>query len=352
MVAIDKVIAPESSFSHNMLTFEALFLLGACSLLLLGNQTQLVKNLAMVFSGIVLEALPFMLLGSVAGGLIEVYVSQERLIARLPKRRWLVVFAAAALGIVCPVCECAVVPVVRRLLGKGIPFPAAVAFLLGAPLVNPIVGASTAVAYSYSGSVALIRLSLGYVIAVAAGLAMGWLFPEGSALISRKFAPHQHKHDCGCGCDHSDTDHLAAHPGRQGIMNAFRHASADFLEVGHFLVLGAFIAALAQTVIARQSLAHFGRSPLSAIALMMLLAVGLNICSQADAFIAASFRNVLPFSAQMAFMLLGPMLDLKLIFMYTGIFRRKAIVMFAIVIALMVFLAVCGVQVMLPGGPR
>jgi uncharacterized membrane protein YraQ (UPF0718 family) len=262
MVATDKVIAPESSFSNNMLTFEALFLLSACALLLLGNETHLVKNLATVFSGIVLEALPFMLLGSLAGGLIEVYVSRERLIARLPKSRWLVVFSAAALGIACPVCECAVVPGVRRLLGKGIPFPAAVAFLLGAPLVNPIVGVSTAVAYSYSGSVALSRLSLGYVIAVAAGLAMGWLFPEGSALISRKAVRDQHKHECGCGCDHSDTDHLAAHPGRQGIMNAFRHASADFLEVGHFLVLGAFIAALAQTVIARQSLAHFGSSPI------------------------------------------------------------------------------------------
>src|ERR1700681_375344 len=109
MVASDTVLAPESSFSNNMLTFEALFLLGACSLLLLGNQTQLVKNLATVFSGIVLEAVPFM--------------------------------------------------------------------LLAAPLVPPIVGVSTAVAYSYSGSVALIRLSLGYAIAVAAGLVMGWLFP-------------------------------------------------------------------------------------------------------------------------------------------------------------------------------
>jgi uncharacterized protein len=241
---------------------------------------------------------------------------------------------------------------VRRLLGKGIPFPAAVAFLLGAPLVNPIVGVATAVAFSYSGSVALIRLSLGYAIAVAAGLVMGWLFPEGSALISRMAVSHQYKHDCGCGCDHSDNDHLAAHPGRQGIMSAFRHASTDFLEVGHFLVLGAFIAALAQTVIARQSLAHFGSSPISAIALMMMLAVGLNICSQADAFIAASFRSVLPFSAQMAFMLLGPMLDLKLIFMYTGIFRRKAIAIFAVVIVMLVFLAVCVLQIMLPAGPR
>ena len=90
MHASGQVTTQESPFSNNMLTFEALFLLGAAALLLLGNQTQLVKNLATVFSGIVLEALPFMLLGSLAGGLIEVYVSRERLIARLPKSRWLV----------------------------------------------------------------------------------------------------------------------------------------------------------------------------------------------------------------------------------------------------------------------
>ena len=345
---------PESTFGQNALTFEALFLLGSCALLLLGNRSQSVLNLATVFAGIVLEALPFMLLGSLAGGVIEVYVSRERLIARLPKSRWLVVFAAAALGVACPVCECAVVPVVRRLLGKGIPFPAAVAFLLGAPLVNPIVGVSTAVAYGFSGSVAVIRLSLGYAIAVAAGLLMGWLFPGGRALLPAKPPGHGHNPDggCGCGCDHADADHLAAHPGRQGVVNAFRHASADFLEVGHFLVLGAFIAALAQTFVPRQSLSQFTGSPILAIVLMMLLAVGLNICSQADAFIAASFRNILPFSAQMAFMLLGPMLDLKLIFMYTGIFRRKAIAVFAVVVALLVFQAVCALHFLLPAVSR
>jgi uncharacterized membrane protein YraQ (UPF0718 family) len=337
-----------------MSTFEGLFLLGASALLLLGNHHQSVKNLATVFVGIILEALPFMLLGSLAGGLIEVYISRERLIAWLPKSRWLSTLAAAALGVVCPVCECAVVPVVRRLLGKGIPFPAAVAFLLGAPLVNPIVGASTAVAYGFNGSVALIRLSLGYAIAVAAGLTMGWLFPEGSALIAQKASGLRHDHDgdCDCGCDHTDHNQPTARPGWQRIMNAFRHASADFLQVGHFLVLGAFIAALAQTFIARQSLTQFADSPIFAIVLMMLLAVGLNICSQADAFIAASFRNILPFSAQMAFMLLGPMLDLKLVFMYTGIFRRRAIALFAVVVAMLVFQAVWVLQLTLPGGPR
>lgn len=329
-------------------TFEALFLLFVAALLLLGSQSQAIQNLATVFAGIVLEALPFMLLGSLAGGVIEVYVSRERLIARLPKKSWQVVLAAATLGMLCPICECAVVPVVRRLLRKGVPFPAAIAFLLGAPLVNPVVGMATAVAYSFSLKVALIRLLAGYLIAVSAGLIVGWLFPGDSALLSGESAEHEHG-DCGCGHSHATDHDYDHHPKRRRLFDALHHASGDFFEVGHFLVIGAFIAALCQTMVSRQSLVPLAASPLISIGLMMLLAVGLNICSQADAFIAASFRNIIPFPAQMAFMLLGPMLDLKLVFMYTKLFRKKTIFALAATVASLVFLACYLLNLLLPG---
>jgi len=325
-------------------TFQALFLLGVAALLLLGSESQAILNLATVFAGIILEALPFMLLGSLAGGIIEVYVSRERLIARLPKKHWQVVLAAASLGMLCPICECAVVPVVRRLLRKGIPLPAAIAFLLGAPLVNPVVGMATAVAYTFSVKVALIRLLAGYLIAVSAGLVVGWIFPADSALVQGVSSDHED--DCGCGHCHSPDHH---HHQRLRLVDALRHASGDFFEVGHFLVIGAFIAALCQTLVSRQSFLPLASSPLLAIALMMLLAVGLNICSQADAFIAASFRNIIPFPAQMAFMLLGPMLDLKLVLMFTGVFRKKAIFALAVTVVTLVFLSSYLLNRFLPG---
>jgi uncharacterized membrane protein YraQ (UPF0718 family) len=330
--------------------FELLFMIGALCMFFIGGNNLVVTSFATVFSGIVLEALPFMLLGSVAGGLIEVYVSRDRLISKLPRKTWQTVLAAAALGFVCPVCECAVVPIAKRLLGKGLPVPAVIAFLLGAPLVNPIVGISTAVAYSFSVPVALLRLVLGYLIAVAAGLIMGRLYPDKISLIAVKAETHVHSHSCGCG--HSDSYHLQSHHSRQGLMNAFRHASSDFMDVGQFLVIGAFIAALFQTVISRQSLAHFTSSPISAILVMMALAVALNICSEADAFVAASFRFVMPFSAQFAFMLLGPMLDIKLVLMYTGVFRRKAIGALSACVFIMVFLAVCCLHYLIPAGVK
>ena len=330
--------------------FELLFLAGSLLMLLIGGKSPVVTSFATVFSGIVLEALPFMLLGSLAGGLIEVYVSRDRLLSRLPRKTWQIVFIAAALGFVCPVCECAVVPVAKRLLGKGMPVPAVIAFLLGAPLVNPIVGISTAVAFSYNIPVALLRLASGYLIAVAAGLIMGRLYPDKSSLIADK--ADTHLHNPSCGCELSEGYHLKSHHSRHGLMNAFRHASADFIAVAQFLVIGAFIAALFQTVISRQSLAHLTTNPVSAILVMMALAVALNICSEADAFVAASFRFVMPFSAQFAFMLLGPMLDIKLALMYTGVFRRKAIGVLSVCVFAMVFLTACWLHYLIPAGVR
>jgi uncharacterized protein len=330
--------------------FELLFLVSSLCLLIIGSKNIMVTNFATVFSGIVMEALPFMLLGSLAGGLIEVYVSRDALIAKLPRKPWQTVFAAAALGFACPVCECAVVPVAKRLLGKGLPVPAVIAFLLGAPLVNPIVGLSTAVAYSFNGSVVLLRLVSGYFIAVSAGLIMGHFYPGKSALVADRTETHCHDHSCGC--SHGDAYHLKSHHSWRGLMNAFHHASGDFIEVGQFLVIGAFIAALFQTVISRQSLANITSSPISAIILMMLLAVALNICSEADAFVAASFNFILPFSAQFAFMLLGPMLDIKLLLMYTGVFHRKAIGLLSACVFLMVFIAACALHYLIPAGAR
>ena len=90
------------------------------------------------------------------------------------------------------------------------------------------------------------------------------------------------------------------------------HAASDFLEVAGFLVIGAFVAALVQSGIDRNYFLFLGEDSVLAVAAMMVLAVILNLCSAADAFVAASFRLTIPMSAQMAFMVLGPMLDLKL----------------------------------------
>ena len=310
----------------------ALFLVAALLFLPAGSDSAVLNSMAIVFVAIVLEAIPFMLVGALIGGLIEAFVSRERLTAILPKNGWRTVCVAAAAGILFPVCECAVVPVVRRLMGKGLPLSAAVSYLLAGPIVNPVVAASTALAYAFDWRVVALRLFLGYGIAVAIGLLIGRIFrDQASAIVEKAGAFEAAGHACCC----SHAQHSDDWVGKMGA--AFSHAKDDFLAVGHYLVIGAFIAALAQTFIERSAFLSIGNSPFLAVGLMMLLAILLNLCSEADAFIAASMQGLMPLSAQMAFMLTGPMFDLKLLLMYKAIFHRRMIVILASLILLMVF---------------
>jgi uncharacterized membrane protein YraQ (UPF0718 family) len=349
-----------------------LFLAAAILFLPTGRESAAISSLSIVFVSIVLEAIPFMLVGSLVGGFIEAFVSRERMAAWLPQKGWLTVCLAAAAGTIFPVCECAVVPVVRRLIGKGLPFSAAIAYLLGGPIVNPIVATSTALAYGFHWPMVILRLGLGYWLAVLIGTLMGGLFRRAEAVkdtgdilgsnpsscgcrhhilepphkgpsidlkqASPEFLCQVEQADCGCGHSHRS-------PGgwmdKAGL--AFSHAMDDFSAVGHYLVIGAFIAALCQTYIDRSSFLGLTAAPVLSVVLMMLLAILLNLCSEADAFIAASFQGLISIPAQMAFLLTGPMLDLKLLLMYQSVFKRKAIV----VLASLIFTAVLAISVVL-----
>lgn len=328
----------------------AVFLVAAFFFLPAGSDSSTLNSLAIVFISIVLEAIPFMLMGSLVGGVIEAFLSRERMTALLPKRGWQTVCVAAAAGILFPVCECAVVPVVRRLVGKGFPFAAAIGYLLGGPIVNPVVAASTALAYAFDWRVVTLRLIGGYVLAVVIGLVMGRLFQNVPALIRIGADPvpascgclhDPHAAACGCGSTHN-AETPVDWMDKAGA--AFIHAKNDFLAVGHYLVIGAFIAALAQTVVERSLFMKVANLPMISVLLMMSLAILLNLCSEADAFIAASFQGMMPVSAQLAFLLTGPMLDLKLLLMYRSLFTKRAIVALAGLVAVMVFLFSMGYE--------
>ena len=297
-----------------------------------------VRSFALVFGSIVLEALPFMLVGSFIGGLIEVFVSRERLTRHLPRHPLALTCVAASLGLLLPVCECAVVPVVRRLTRKGFPLSAAVAYLLGGPIMNPIVGASTLLAYAGDWRIVAARLGAGYAIAVGVGWLMGRLFAHRRALLTAS-ADSAHA-GCGCGHAHAHDPGLGAASIFARLVAALRHASDDFTAVAHYLVIGAAIAALAQTVVERRAVLELAAIPFLPAAAMMGLAILLNLCSEADAFIAASFRGLVPTHAQLAFLLTGPMFDLKLLLMYRTLFTRRAIGVLSVLILLAVALAV------------
>lgn len=311
---------------------QVLFLVSALSMAIFHSRSEAYATFAVIFSSIVLEAFPFMLLGTLLGGFMEVFLSREGLIRLLPKRKYDAIILSALLGILLPVCECAIVPVVRKFLKKGMPLGSAIAFLLAGPIVNPLVFASTYTAYAFSFETAVLRVTAGFFIAIGVALVIEVCLTKTQAL---KEDPVDH----GCSlCDAIENGPRLSF--LQKIRAALRHGALDFYDIGRFLIMGAFIAAALQTFIPREALTSIMAGPVAAIISMMVLAVALNLCSEADAFIAASFQSVgLPFSAQLAFMVLGPMLDIKLILMYLTVFKGRMIFLLSSLVILFVFLS-------------
>jgi hypothetical protein len=268
-----------------------------------------VTTLGVIFTSIVVEALPFILIGAVVSAAIAVWVPDRAFagLARLP--RALQLPGAAVAGVAFPVCECGSVPVGRRLLARGIDPAAGIAFMLAAPILNPIVLASTWVAYQGRGKaleMTAARAGLGLLIAVAAGWVIAH-FADGPILRSRPVAAgHDHSHE--------------GHSGQR--FGAFsRHLAADFFFMGRYLILGAAASALIQTVLPQSAISGLGGEPVLSALVMMGLAFALSLCSEADAFVAVSF-TAFPLSSQLAFLVTGPMLDTKLSVLYGATFRR------------------------------
>lgn len=339
-----KVLPPSPSANHDRpkatrfaLLAQFSFIATLLGLVVFCRETDQFQSLGISFVAIVLEAMPFMLLGTLAGGFIEVFVPRERLVQWLPQKGWLTVFVAAGFGLLFPVCECAIVPVVRRLLQKGMPLGAAIAFLLGGPIVNPIVAASTAVAYAFDLSVVANRLIIGYAVAVIAGLLIDVLFSKASAGLPPVLTGPENPEQQPATRKAQGAEQFSL---SSKLNSAVSHAAQDFFDIGRFLIIGAFLAALLQSVIPRQILLSVMHPPILSIAFMMVLAFVLSLCSEADAFVAASFRTAaVPLSAQLAFMILGPMLDIKLVLMYTRVFHKKLILALAGLVCLLVCLA-------------
>jgi uncharacterized membrane protein YraQ (UPF0718 family) len=291
------------------------------------------QDFALAFLSILFEGAPFILLGTIISGFIDVYLPAGAMDRFLPKNRTLSVMVAGLLGAVFPVCECAVVPVIRRLVGKGLPMSCALTYMLAAPIVNPITALSTWKAFQGQAPWMMTggRMLLGYLIAVGVGLVVARI-PLRKVLrksladkIESAKQPEAAAHDHSECCGH-DHHHHEEKPGGDRIVAAMRSAQKDFVDVGVYFTIGVAITALFNTGIApgAEWLDSLAGNPLAAPAALMALAFILSLCSTSDAFIAATLAKF-TWSAKLAFLVLGPMLDVKLIFLYQTVLRRKFI---------------------------
>lgn len=278
------------------------------------------QTFAIIFTAIVVEALPFVLLGAFASALIEVYVSDD-VFGRITKLPAALQLPAAALGgLAFPVCECGSVPVARRLIGRGMHPGAGVAFMLSSPVLNPIVLLSTWVAYSPRGLGAQMvvgRAALGLVTALVAGWALG---NEGARELLRARQEDSPLHD-------------HAHGTSSNRPQAFvEHLTGDFFFMGKFLMVGAAFSAGFQTFLPQSLVSGVARTAVIGTLALMAIAFLSSLCSEADAFVAVSFTQF-PLGSQLAFLVFGPVLDFKLMFLYGATFRKRFVLSLAAVVA-------------------
>lgn len=268
---------------------------------------------ATVFLGIFIEAIPYLLLGTLASGLVEVFLDRDQMSKWISHRPVAAAIGGAFMGMIFPVCECGVVPLTRRLFNKGLPLSAGISFLLAAPVLNPIVVFSTAAAFGW-GNMLFWRMSVSLVIAVVVGLVFS--VEQDPSNVLRPVLTLSHEHD------HS---HEANSPITEKFRQALLITADEFFEMGRYLILGAMLAAGLQTFIPQAALLSIGSGPILSVLVMLALAILLSICSTVDAFVALGFLGTFSFGSVLSFLVFGPMVDIKSIIMYLQVFRRRAV---------------------------
>ncbi|KNH16736.1 membrane protein [Priestia megaterium] len=277
-------------------------------------------NVNSIFLSIVLEAIPFILLGVFASALIQVFVSEELVQRLIPKNPYIALLPAVLVSALLPVCECAIIPVIRRLLKKGMPLHIGVVILVGAPILNPVVFAATFYAFQSNTSIVYSRMGLAVVACLLIGLSVCFFFKNSNQL------RHVHVHE-----------HEDAKVGNK-LKQTLYHASDEFFDMGKYLLFGALVASLFQTFLDRQLLTNLASNDYMSSAVMMGFAYVLSLCSEADAFVASSFSHTFSPTALLAFLLYGPMMDFKNTIMLLAFFKKRFACSLILIITVSVYL--------------
>lgn len=309
-----------------------------------------VLQMGMIFLSIVIEALPFVLLGCLISGTLHVFLTPERVRRFLPKNKFASVVVGCVMGVFFPSCECGIVPIVNQFVKKGVPTHTAFAFMLTAPIVNPIVIFSTYIAFGDTWRYAALRVLGAVIVALVVG---NWLayFNKKSIL---KSAPQNDLVTIPEQGELADVTLMAtediqaepllaestadvtvtatcsvthAHHGGflHQIEHLLRHSLDEFFDTGRYLMIGALIASGMQTFLPTATLLTLGSSKLLAILVMLVLALVMSLCSEADAFIGSSLLSLFGTAPVVAFLVFGPMVDIKNLLMMKRYFNGKFI---------------------------
>jgi uncharacterized membrane protein YraQ (UPF0718 family) len=192
------------------------------------------------------------------------------------------------------------------------------------PVINPVVILSTYYAFSGNMSIVIGRVCLGLVSAVLIGLSFALKPPKGVVLAGGTLDRLM----CGCGC-YEGAESVSTPRAKLDLF--FRHAQAEFFDVGKYLVIGVFVSSVFQAFGAGTFVSQRGGAGLAvSVAVMMLMGFVLSLCSSSDAVVARSFAGRFPTGALMGFMVFGPMMDIKNVLMLSSCFSKPFVARLAV----------------------
>ena len=303
-----------------------------------------IKNISIVFISIFLESLPFLLLGAVISSIIETYVSNDMIAKIIPKNKILGSIVGVFLGFFLPACDCAVIPVSKRLLKKNVPIHVAISFMLASPIINPVVLLSTYKAfYQTNPEIFWCRLFLGIVISLLVGIIMGILFGKKEIIMNRLLdddeCEHCHNHEPRSDEDFKELveevdreDHIhnchcysnhGSHSFKSDFLSICRHTAYDLFEVVKYLIFGAIVASMFQVLLPRNVLMIFQNNQILSIIVLMVFAYLISLCSTSDSFVGKSLLSTFQEGPIIAYLLLGPMIDIKNTIVLLGNYKKS-----------------------------
>ena len=270
---------------------------------------------------VLIESMPFVALGVVLSIVVQVWVPAGVIERWMPRRAWARRMVLSLLGMFVPVCECGNVPFARGLLMRGFTVPETLTFLIAAPIVNPIVIITTHQAFGFSDGILIARLLGGYAIANL----IGWLYsrhPDPDALLTDRFR---------------ETCDLVVHEPGDRARRSLAQFVIELRAVMPALVIGSALAGAVQVLIPREALLAIGSNPALSIVAMMALAMVVAICSNVDAFFALSFASTFTPGSIVAFLLVGPLVDIKMLALMRTTFTTRTLTGIVVVVVLSAF---------------
>ena len=296
-------------------------------------KTDNVQKFSALFSVIVIEGFPFILIGSFISAVISSYVSEELIIQIIDRTGILSIFTASFAGILFPVCECGIVSIIKKLLNKKLPLHLAVTLMISVPIINPVVILTTVLAFYGRTDIVIFRIISGILVSNLVGLITYFKYRNTEYNCFMIETDHQSYGACTChSCSQKKKYKI------QTFFSCIDHAIKELYSMGRYFIIGSFIAAFMRTFIPISLMSVFSENTIASILFMLFLAFCMSVCSESDAFIARKFSGIFPDSAIIGFLVLGPMLDMKNTVMLLNVFKKEVVFFLIITIIPICFL--------------